>query len=167
MGAVLLLLFITAIPVAQADGAPAPGSATLTKTCTPVGGASYTPAGSVPPGTKLLCQVSITLGPGSYSTLTVTDVVSGGGHFTDTLFGGGTLQSDQLNRQVYHLLSISAPTICPPKCSVPILTTIIAPTTLGCYRSITNGVYLDEAGVNGHLAVASDNFSVNCHAVPA
>ena len=38
--------------------------------------------------------------------------------------------------------------------------------TLGCYRSISNGVYVDEAGVAGHLAVASDNFSVNCNATP-
>src|SRR4051794_38557717 len=100
------------------------------------------------------------LGAGTYTGLTVTDVVSGGGHASDTVVSA-LLQSDQLNRQVYLLGNVSG--ACLTVCTVEFSYYIRAPSTLGCYRSISNGVYVDQAGVTGHLAVASDNFSVNCN----
>jgi len=138
---------------------------TLAKECAPTVG-SFTPAESVPPGTLLRCVVTVKLGPGTYSGLTVTDVVSGGGHASDTVVTGGpTLVSDQLNRQVYTLGTLSV--VCSsPSCTTGFTFFLRTPSTLDCYRNMTNGVYIDQAGVTGHVAVASDSFSVNCHARP-
>jgi hypothetical protein len=40
---------------------------------------------------------------------------------------------------------------------------VFPPSNLGCYRSITNEVHLDQQGVQGHLATARAAFSVNCN----
>src|SRR4051812_48888359 len=88
-GAVPLLSLFTALPPAEAVTVTPSSNfaATISKTCTPVGG-PYTPAGSVPPGTLLTCTIKGTLPPGTYTGLTFTDVVAGGGQASDTVVTG-------------------------------------------------------------------------------
>src|SRR5438034_1366090 len=100
MGAVPLLVLSIGLPAAEAQAAPAPGAITISKICRPQSG-SFIPAGSVLPGTTLQCLIKLTLGPGTYTGLIVSDVVTNGGRASDTVVGFGTLVTDSLNRQVY------------------------------------------------------------------
>jgi hypothetical protein len=161
-GVVPVLFLFTALAPARATSLAA-ASVTISQTCTPDGG-PYTPAGSVPPGTVIHCELLIHLPQGSLSGMTLIDVVSNGGHATDTPIAFGTPAIDQYNRQEYRIVLAS---FCPPGCTASLPFDVTMPSTLGCYRTINNGVSLDQSGVAGHLAVASTTFSVNCHATPA
>jgi hypothetical protein len=141
--------------------ANAPDPVELTAACVPSDGTAYQPTGAIPPGTVVRCHIGIFLGT-ARNGLTFTDIVSGGGRWPDTQTDLGEPRINQYNRQEY---GAPVPTDLPAgwyRFTVDIL----APFSLGCYRTLTQEFQLDQVGVAGHLATARANLSVNCNASP-
>jgi hypothetical protein len=134
--------------------------ATVAKSCTP------TPLA----GAVLTCTVTIDLGA-DRGSLTLEDIISGGGTSANTslkgpftldpgagavTLGPPSLVTDQNNRVVYDIALGSL------KAGQHTVTYQWQLPNLGCYRSVTNDVNLDQAGVQGHLGVSTNSFQVRC-----
>jgi hypothetical protein len=162
----VLFFVLSVLPAAAGDAFPGapnpPNTVILTQTCRATDGATYTPVGSYPPGTRLTCLIFV-FSEIERRDLSFVETVSGGGRWPDTVTGLGVPAINQHNRQQY------GPGLdrgLGPGTSATFSFTIDLPSNLGCYRAMVSEIQMNQAGVQGHLATARATFSVNCNARP-
>ena len=78
-------LIAGAVPTPGSINRPAPVN--MSQSCVPASGETFSPAGSVPPGTTLKCTATLNLGT-DRTGLTLTDVIAGGGNSSNTSLVG-------------------------------------------------------------------------------
>jgi uncharacterized repeat protein (TIGR01451 family) len=145
----IMFLFISIVPAAAGDLLQN-SNVSVAKTCTPR---------LVQPGGTVNCTIAITNTGTAARTITLIDIIAGGGLWPSTTSSLGTPAKNVYNRQEY---GPHGPAVIAPNTTLSIPVVIRAPSDLGCYRNLTNEVHISDALTHSQIASATTSFSVDC-----